>query len=73
MCDRGCRIDDGDNQSQTGENNMRRKLISMLAGAVVLVAPLTTMAALAQSNAPNQLFPALSGIQLTQEQKTQLT
>jgi hypothetical protein len=71
MCDRGCRIDDGDNQSQTGENNMRRKLISMLAGAVVLVAPL--MAALAQSNAPNQLFPALSGIQLTQEQKTQLT
>lgn len=70
MCDRSCPIDDGDNQAQTEENKINRKLISMLAGAVVLVAPLTTMTVLAQSNAPNQLFPALSGIQLTQEQKT---
>jgi len=51
---------------------MQLKLISMLAGAVVLVAPLTTMIAHAQSNAPNQQFPILSGIELTQEQKTQL-
>jgi hypothetical protein len=51
---------------------MKLKLISMLAGAVVLVAPLTTMVALAQSHTPIQLFPALSGIQLTQEQQTQL-
>lgn len=51
---------------------MKSQLISMLAGAVVLVAPLTSMPVRAELQTPTQLFPALSGVELTGEQETQI-
>lgn len=49
---------------------MKSKLVSLLAGAVLLVTPLTTQLAQAQS-APD--LPILAGVTLTQRQENQLT
>ena len=51
---------------------MKNKLVSILTGAMILTTPFTTTAAQAQTTSITQLFPALSGISLTQEQQTQL-
>jgi hypothetical protein len=51
---------------------MNLKLVSMLAGAMVLVAPATITAAQAQTTQLTQLFPALSGVTLTPQQQRQL-
>ncbi len=51
---------------------MKSQLISMLTGAVVLVAPLISMPVRAELQTPTQLFPALSGVELTPDQETQI-
>jgi hypothetical protein len=52
---------------------MKSKLIPILTGAMILGASLTTTVATAQTTTSlTQMFPALSGISLTQEQQTQL-
>jgi hypothetical protein len=49
---------------------MKNKLISILTGAMILTA--TTTVVQAQTTPLAQMFPALSGVTLTQEQQTQL-
>jgi hypothetical protein len=51
---------------------MNNKLVSILTGAIVLVTPFTSTVAQAQTSQLTQLFPVLSGIELTQAQTTQL-
>jgi Spy/CpxP family protein refolding chaperone len=51
---------------------MKNKLISILTGATVLTAPLTSTVVQAQTTSLTQIFPSLSGVSLTQEQQTQL-
>jgi hypothetical protein len=48
---------------------MKSKLVSILTGAMVLT---TTTVVQAQTTSLTQIFPALSGISLTQDQQTQL-
>lgn len=48
---------------------MKSKLVSMLTSAMVLT---TTTVVQAQTTPLTQIFPALSGVSLTQEQQTQL-
>ncbi|MEB3217925.1 MAG: hypothetical protein VKN72_17070 [Nostocales cyanobacterium 94392] len=48
---------------------MKSKLVSMLTSAMVLT---TTTVVQAQTTPLTQMFPALSGVSLTQEQQTQL-
>jgi Spy/CpxP family protein refolding chaperone len=49
---------------------MKNKLVSILTGAMILTA--TTTVVQAQTTPLTQMFPALSGVTLTQEQQTQL-
>jgi hypothetical protein len=51
---------------------MKNKLLSILTGAMVLTIPLTTTVVQAQTTPLTQMFPALSGVSLTQEQQIQL-
>jgi hypothetical protein len=51
---------------------MNNKLVSILTGAIVLATPFTSTVAQAQTSQLTQLFPVLSGIELTQAQTTQL-
>jgi hypothetical protein len=54
---------------QPSKRKMKSKLISLLTGAMVLT---TTTVVQAQTTPLTQMFPALSGVSLTQEQQTQL-
>ncbi|MEA5593174.1 hypothetical protein [Rivularia sp. UHCC 0363] len=49
---------------------MKSRLVSILTGAMVLIA--TTTVVQAQTTSLTQMFPALSGVSLTPEQQTQL-
>ncbi|AFZ04279.1 hypothetical protein [Calothrix sp. PCC 6303] len=51
---------------------MNNKLVSILTGAIVLATPFTSTVAQAETSQLTQLFPVLSGIELTQTQTTQL-
>jgi hypothetical protein len=51
-------------------HNMKSRLVSILTGVMVLTT--TTTIAKAQATPLTQMFPALSGVSLTQEQQTQL-
>jgi hypothetical protein len=51
---------------------MKSKLVSILTGAMVFTIPLTATVVQAQTTSLTQMFPALSGVSLTQEQQTQL-
>jgi hypothetical protein len=52
-----------------GGTNMKSRLVSILTGVMVLT---TTTVVQAQTTPLTQMFPALSGVSLTQEQQTQL-
>lgn len=54
------------------KHQMNVKLVSVLMGSIMLATPLTSTVARAQATPLAQLFPALSGISLTEEQQTQL-
>jgi uncharacterized membrane protein len=59
-----------EHQNSIRKRKMKSKLVSILTGAMVLTA--TTTVVQAQTTPLTQMFPALSGVSLTQEQQTQL-
>lgn len=52
---------------------MKFKLLSMVAGTALFFQALTIVPVGAETSQTNELFPALSGIELSQQQQTQLT